>query len=99
MQRGTAAKLDLRPFEIADFDCAETMAVRDQDQRSVSMRVAAFPSGLDELFDFGGRQILPRPELFIARPDRNCPVLVTWIDDSKVHADRPPPSGPIGMLV
>ncbi len=70
MQRGAAPELDLRPFEIVDFDRAETMAVRDQDQRSVAMRVAAFPSGLDELFDFGGRQILPRPELYVARPGR-----------------------------
>ena len=70
MQRGSAIKLDLRPFQIANLDRAQAMPIGDQDQGRVTVPVAAFARGPNKRFDLGRRQVLARREVAIAGPRR-----------------------------
>jgi hypothetical protein len=69
MQRCRAAKLDLRPFQVANLRCPKTMPEADQDQRRVPMTIAALARRFRQLLDFLRRQVFPRPELGIGRAD------------------------------
>jgi hypothetical protein len=71
MQRCRSAKLDLRPFQIADLDCPETMPEGDYDQRSIAVTITTIARRFDQLLDLGLGQIFPRPQLGIGWPDRN----------------------------
>jgi hypothetical protein len=46
------------------------MTEGDQDQSGVAVAVSSLPRLFRQLLDFGRRQILPRPQLGIPRPDR-----------------------------
>jgi len=50
VQRGIAAELDLRPFQIANLHGPQTVPVREQDQCRIAKPVAAIASRLDEPF-------------------------------------------------
>jgi hypothetical protein len=56
MERDGSAELDLAPFEIGDLARAQAVAIADEDQRRVSMAVAASAGRADEFFDLGRRQ-------------------------------------------
>ena len=81
MKAGIATELDLRPFEIADLDGPEPMAISHQDHGRVAMAVPTPLSFFDQLIDLGRSQVLARPEIGIAecRRGHSCNKAVAHI--------------------
>jgi hypothetical protein len=81
VQRG-CLPVDLRPLQIAQLLCPQTMAIGDQHQGGIALALgvglAALPGGLDKLLDLVRRQVLTLAQVGIDRPDWHCPVLVCW---------------------
>jgi hypothetical protein len=71
VQRGRAAEFDLRPFEVRDLGGAQAMAIGDENQRRVTMAVAAAAGRADELSDLV-RYSRERTALLGARGDGVC---------------------------
>jgi hypothetical protein len=57
--------------EIAYFGSPQPMSEGNQDQGRVTVTVSAIASGLDQLVDFGQRQVLAWPQVGIGWADRN----------------------------
>jgi hypothetical protein len=77
MQAGGAAELDLRPFEVSDLAGAQAVAVGDEDERRVTMPIAAAAGGADQVLDLGRREILAGALRDVGGPQRAyCPINV-----------------------
>jgi hypothetical protein len=54
VKRCRSAKIDLRPFQIADFGGPQAMPEGNQDQSGVAVTIATLPRLLHELLDLAG---------------------------------------------
>ena len=62
MQRGIAAEFDLRPFQVANLDGSQPVAIGNQDQRGIAVAMAAIAAGrFHQLLDLGRGHIFPLP--------------------------------------
>ena len=52
-------KVELVPFRLQTLFYAQSVGEQDEDQCRIAMAVAVFPSGQNQLFDFGFEQVFP----------------------------------------
>jgi hypothetical protein len=71
VERGGAAEFDLAPFQIGDLTGAQAMPVAEQDQRRVTMPIAAAACCADEPFDLGRREVLAGAQRAVGRSLRS----------------------------
>jgi hypothetical protein len=95
VQRGGAAELDLRPFEVSDLGGAQAVAISDQHHGDVAVPIAAAAGRADEFVDLGRRQVLAGAEHAVGGPLRSSVDAQGQIFGFRMRRQYPDPRGRI----
>src|SRR4029077_6179140 len=86
VQGGVAPEFHLRPLQPGYLGRPQAVAEGDQHERGIPVPMTNGLGRLDHRLELGDREIFPRPELGIRRPDGNLSVYVTRLDELQLRS-------------
>jgi hypothetical protein len=79
--QGCAGEIDLLPTQINNLPSTQPMSECEQDHERIAPAMAIASCSVDQLFDLGQGEMLPRSQCAIRQPQGDCSIFSGWRSD------------------